>query len=134
MSQENVEVVRAALEAVNRKDWDAVFKDTTLDFEFDMSRGVGPASGVHRRDQAKKLGSDFYELWASFRIEPHEFMEAGDDVVVPWLFSATGRDGIEVKADVSWTFTLRAGKIARMVYFPTQQEALEAVGLRAGRS
>ncbi len=130
MSQENVKIVRAGLEAYKRRDWDRVLKDTTLDFEFDLSRGVGPTSGVYRRDQAKELWSDFGELWASFRIEPHEFIEVGDHVVVPWMFSATGRDGIEVEAEVIWTFTVREGKVARMVYFPTQKEALEAAGLK----
>jgi ketosteroid isomerase-like protein len=130
MAQENVEVVRAGLEAFSRRDWDGVFKDTTLDYEMDLSRGVGPASGVYRRDQAKELSSDFGTLWASFRIEPHEFIEAGEDVVVSWTFSATGRDGIEVEAHVTWTFTVREGKVARMVYFPTRKAALEAAGLR----
>jgi ketosteroid isomerase-like protein len=73
--------------------------------------------------------SDFDELWASSQIQPHEFIEAGEHVVVPWLFSATGRDGIEVEAEVTWCFTFREGKVARMVYFPTQEEALEAAGL-----
>jgi ketosteroid isomerase-like protein len=49
-------------------------------------------------------------------------------VVVSWKASATGRDGIEVEANVSWTLTLRQGKIVRIVYFSTQQEALEATG------
>jgi ketosteroid isomerase-like protein len=130
MSQQNVEIVRAGLEAADRRDWDAVLKDTTLDFEIDLSRGVGPASGVYRRDQAKELWSDFSEQWASSRTEPYEFIEAGEHVVVSWRFSATGRDGIEVEADVTWIFTLREGKVARMVYFPTQKEALEAAGRR----
>jgi ketosteroid isomerase-like protein len=131
MSQENVEIVRAGLEAANRRDWDAVLKGTTLDFEIDVSQGVGPTSGgVYRRDQAQEVWSDFSEQWASSRIEPYEFMEAGEHVVVSWRFSATGRDGIEVEADVTWTFTVCEGKVARMVYFPTQKEALEAAGRR----
>ena len=129
MSQEDVEIVRRSLDAFNRRDWDGVLKDTTLDYELDLSRGVGPFGGVYRRDQVKGLFSDFGGLWASLRIEPHEFIEAGEHVVVPWTFSATGRDGIEVEAHVTWTFTVREGKVARMVYFPTRKEALEAAGL-----
>ena len=124
-----MEIVREALDAFTRRDWDGVLNDTTLDYEMDLSRGVGPASGVYRRDQAMELSSDFGTLWASYRIEPHEFIEAGEHVIVPWTFSATGRDGIEVEADVTWTFTVREGKVARMVYFPTRKEALEAAGL-----
>jgi ketosteroid isomerase-like protein len=42
MSQENVEIVKAALDAANRDDWDALFQDMTPDFELDMSRAIGP--------------------------------------------------------------------------------------------
>jgi hypothetical protein len=42
MSQENVEVVKAALEAANRDDWDGVFKDMAPGFELDFSRAIGP--------------------------------------------------------------------------------------------
>jgi ketosteroid isomerase-like protein len=38
MSQENVEIVRAAINAYNRGDWDAVLKNAAPDFEYDLSR------------------------------------------------------------------------------------------------
>jgi hypothetical protein len=34
MSEENVEVVRAIYEAFNRRDWDAMFRHTDLEFAF----------------------------------------------------------------------------------------------------
>ena len=45
MSQENVEIVKAAFDAYNREDWDAFFKDVAPGFEVDMSRSVGPWPG-----------------------------------------------------------------------------------------
>ena len=42
MSQENVEIVKAAIDAVNREDWDAAFQDAAPGFELDMSRALGP--------------------------------------------------------------------------------------------
>jgi ketosteroid isomerase-like protein len=129
MSNRSVKTVRACLEAYKRQDWDEVLELTTRDFEFNVSRGVGPITGVYRRDQVKAVWSEFADSWDSFRIEPHEFVEVGGRVIVPWTFSAKGRDGIEVEAHVTWAFTLRHGKVARMVYFPTQQEALKAAGL-----
>jgi hypothetical protein len=38
MSQENVEIVKAAIDAVNRGDWDAAFQDAAPGFEQDFSR------------------------------------------------------------------------------------------------
>ena len=46
MSQENVEIVKAAYDASNREDWDAFFKDVARGFEVDLSRAVGPWRGV----------------------------------------------------------------------------------------
>ena len=39
MSQENVEIVRAAFEAINRGDVDAMLTDAAPDFELDSSTG-----------------------------------------------------------------------------------------------
>ena len=48
MSQENVEVIRAALDAFNRGDFDAMLKYAAPDFELDWSRAVGARAGASR--------------------------------------------------------------------------------------
>ena len=130
MSQENVEIARAAIDAYNRRDWDAVLKEAAPGFELDFSRAVGPISGVFGLDQTRGIMGDLGGLWESSRIEPQEFIEAGEHVVVPWAFHGMGRDGIEVQARTTWTFTIRDGAIARIAMYQELQEALEAAGLR----
>jgi ketosteroid isomerase-like protein len=130
MSQENVEIVRTAIDAYNRRDWESVLKDAAPDFEFDLSRAVGPQHGVYGRDQMQGFWTEFAENWESVRIEPHEFIERGEHVVVPWTLHALGRDGIEVQARVTWTCTIRDGALARVCMYQERQEALEAAGLR----
>jgi ketosteroid isomerase-like protein len=83
MSQENVEIVRAAIDAWSRGDWDTALKDTAPDFEYDLSRAIGPIRGVYRRDQTEEAWRDFTEGLTFARIEPHELIEAGEHVVVP---------------------------------------------------
>ena len=129
MSQENVEIVRAAIDAFNRGDWDAILEASAPDVEVDMSRAVGPAHGVYGREQLPRFWTEFATHWESARIEPDELIEMGEHLVVPWTLRAIGRDGIEVEAHVNWTWTLRAGKIARVAYYPTRELALEAAGL-----
>jgi ketosteroid isomerase-like protein len=68
-------------------------------------------------------------VWASSRIEPHEFIEAGEQVVVPWTAHFQGRDGIEVRTRPTWTFTIRDGAIERICMYQERHEALEAAGL-----
>ena len=54
MSLENVEIVRAAIAAANREDWDAMFEDATPGFELDMSRAVGTGRGIHGLEEARR--------------------------------------------------------------------------------
>jgi len=72
---------------------------------------------------------DSLESWQSVRTEPHEFIEVGEHVVVPWTAHFLGRDGIGVQARNTWTYTIRDGMIVRSCIYPDKQEALKAVGL-----
>jgi ketosteroid isomerase-like protein len=129
MSQENVDLVRAVVEAFNRRDWDAFFKNLVPSFELDLSRATGPDHGVYGRDQAQRLLHDFSDAWESLRIEDDEYIDAGEHVVAPWTLHAQGRDGIEVPSRVTWVWTVREGEIVRASMYQERQEALEAVGV-----
>jgi ketosteroid isomerase-like protein len=129
MSQENVEIVKAWYDAFNREDWDAMIKDAAPGLEVDFSRSDGPLAGVFGLDQIRRLVEEFSEIWESARLEPHEFIEAGDLVVVPGTQHVTGRGGIEVAARGAFVWTVRNGAIERMVMYQSRQDALEAVGL-----
>ena len=129
MSQENVEIVRAAIDAYNREDWDAWLESMASDFELDMSRAVGPVSGVLSLDQVRQGLEDFAGYWESLRIEPHEFIEAGDRLVVPWTVHVRGRDGIEVVSSPTFVWTIRDGTIERVALYQERQDALEDLGL-----
>ena len=62
-------------------------------------------------------------------MEPHEFIEAGDLVVVPGTQHLKGRDGIEVAVRGAFVWTIRNGAIERMVMYQSRQDALEDLGL-----
>lgn len=129
MSSENVRIVEAAIEGLNRKEWDSVFALATPDFVMDMSRGLGPGRGVYSRDQAQAFAEDLAGLWESIRIEPREFIEAGDHVVVPYAVHSRGREGIEVTAHPTFVWTVRDGAVERVELYQEREDALEAVGL-----
>jgi ketosteroid isomerase-like protein len=130
MSQENVEIVKTKIDAYNRGDWDAfVFKDAAPGFEVDFSRSDGPLAGVFGLDQIRRFVEEFNETWESARIEPHEFIEAGDLVVMPGTLHVKGRDGIEVVSRGAFVWTIRNGAVERMVMYQSRQDALESVGL-----
>jgi ketosteroid isomerase-like protein len=129
MSEQNLEVVRAAVEAWNRDDWDAILETATPDFELDMSRADGPFRGVYGAGQVHRFWESFAANWESRRFEAHELIDAGDHVVVPVTLHLKGRDGIEVSARITHLWTLRDGRLARMRMYQQRSEALEAAGL-----
>jgi ketosteroid isomerase-like protein len=130
ISDQNVEIVKAKIDAYNREDWDAfVFKDAAPGFELDFSRAVGPWRGVLGLDQARRFVEEIRETSESTRLEPHEFIEAGDLVVVPLTMHGRGRDGIELVARLTFVWTIRNGAIERVTMYQKRQDALEALGL-----
>ena len=132
MSQENVEIARAAVDAFNRGDVDAAFEDFAPDFEFDMSRAIGININrdVYDLDQFRRLLDEFSGTWASFRLGVDEFIGAGEHVVTPFTNRLSGRDGIELQARGTWVWTIRDGTIVRACLYQEFEEALEAAGLR----
>ena len=129
MSQENVEIVRAALTALNRGDLQAAFQDAAREAEVDLSRAVGLDRGVYRLDQFRRLSEEFAKSWESLRYEADEFIEAGEHVVTPITNPILGRDGVEVQARGTWLWTIRDGVIMRLCLYQELQDALEAAGL-----
>ncbi len=127
MSQENVEIVKAALTAANRGDWQ--FKDAGRDAEVDLSRAVGLDRGVYRIDQFRRLAEKFGKSWESVRYEADEFIDAGEYVVTPFTNRLLGRDGVEVQARGTWLWTIRDGVITRLCLYQELQDALKAAGL-----
>jgi ketosteroid isomerase-like protein len=130
MSQENVEVIKRNLEAQARGDIAAMLEDMTDDVVIDASRRVLDPIILEGHDGFKKFIAFLREAWANQRLEPEEFIEAADDVVVPVRLVSTGRgSGLTVHARAAWVATLRGGKIARLTVYQSRAEALEAVGL-----
>ena len=126
---EKVDVVRAALDAFNRGDFDAMLRYAAPDFELNWSRAVGPQRGVYKLDQARSFLDDFGDTFESIRVEPNEFIEVDDDVVVPQTGYTRGRGGIETTARITLIWTIRDGAIVRICLYQDKQDALQAAGL-----
>ena len=130
MSQENVETARAAIDALNRGDWDAAFKDADPDIELDLSRGMGPDAGVYKGGQVRRWWDQFTDGWESISIEPREFIPVNEHVVIPLTLRARGRDGIEVPSRPTWVLTFGNGALAHVRIYQERTDALEAMGLQ----
>ena len=83
MSQENVERLRAMYEAFNRRDWDALFRHTDLEFAFTYrNAGRTPDSGTRRgRDEVVAFAEEYGSAFDSLIWNPEEFFDREDRVV-----------------------------------------------------
>jgi ketosteroid isomerase-like protein len=122
-------LVRSVIDALNRRDWDAALEFTADDFEYDLTRTASPLQGVHPRVRMPRVMDEFLGSWESVRYEPHEFIEAGDCLVVPFTTHFRGRDGIAVATDALWLCEMRGDTLARLTLFQDRDEALAAAGV-----
>ena len=129
MARENVDIVRAGLDAYNRGDREAMLKDMAPDFELDMSRSIGLQRGVYGVEQMLEWLDDVAQAFESHRIDAEDFIATGDLVVVPTTVHARGRDGVEATARTANVYTLRDGLVTRICMYQDLPEALEAAGL-----
>jgi ketosteroid isomerase-like protein len=134
MSRENVEVVRAFLDAYNRGEFDAVFELCTTDVEGYPDASVFPEPRPRVGHAALKA---FLEEIGSAWAEPPryvltEIVGVGDACVLArgdWRGRGAA-SAIESSSEWSTVWTIRECQIARIAWFSDHNEALEAVGLR----
>ncbi len=131
MTRENVDVIRQAVEAFDRRDRTAWL--ATLDEDYEIAPvGEWPDARAIRGGEA---GWNFYlDIAQTLTLErAHvEFVDAGGDKVLGHQrHEARGRrSGADVEVDYWRVITFREGKILRDEWFTDRAEALEAAGLR----
>jgi ketosteroid isomerase-like protein len=132
VSQQDVELVKRAMEAWNREDVDQLIPLSDPDVEF-VSIFAGMEGRTYRGfDGLRRYFADMADTWSEFRRDIEEMIDAGDNrVVVFFHLRGTARvSGGPVDERVTTVFHLREGRLYRMVVYRDRHEALVAVGLR----
>ena len=124
MSEENVQLVRSIYAR-----WAA--DESARDLIADDLEYVNPPyaveSGTHR--DRRKLAA-VRDVYPDFRVEPEEYFDVGDDVVVIGTARGTAASGITAQWRQGYIWTVRNEKAIRLRWFNDPKEALEAAGLR----
>jgi ketosteroid isomerase-like protein len=132
MSQENVEIVRAAAAAYNRSDLDALAEYWTEDIDHRAAEGALDDPGpIHGKDAVRAYMQDWLDMFDDLKVEPVELIDAGEDQVIA-VTKISGRaklSGVETDLTYAAVYTIRDGKIARGREYWTREDALEAAGL-----
>jgi ketosteroid isomerase-like protein len=129
MSQENVEVVRAAYGAFNARDVDGLLRLSAEDCEWQPLRAQLEGTVYRGHQGVRQFVSDMDEDWGAFRIDPLEFHDCQERVAVIGRVSALGQSGVEIDALAGFVFELQRGLIRRIISHSDPEAALEAVRL-----
>jgi ketosteroid isomerase-like protein len=130
MSQENVEIVQAAIAAYLSND-----EPTTRELiapDLVVSTRPDQPDAVDRRGYEGLLqaSAEWVEAWDEHTLEVARVWGAGDLVVVSARESAHGKtSGVPMESETTFLYTLSAGKISRIQIFGSEREALQAAGL-----
>ena len=141
MSQENVEVVREVISAVNDRDLDRYLAHCTEGIQLETPWAA--VEGVYEGpDPMRRFFSDLRDTLPDFQLVIERLEPVGADRILALLrVTATGRaSGITAGADArsatsgdmptATIYDLADGRVRRIRVFLDRREALEAVGLR----
>jgi ketosteroid isomerase-like protein len=128
MSQENVELVKAAFEAWNAGNMDAYREFYDPDAILRSPEGWPEPGPFVGREAVMREWEQFREAWDADAVEPLKFIDAADRVVVRQITRGTGQ-GPEVNMELTNVMTVRKGKIVYQEFFWDHAEALETLGL-----
>jgi ketosteroid isomerase-like protein len=128
MSQDNVGLVKRGVDyfmATGEVPWEM------FDEEVEVHDHDTPDQGAYRGHEGYgRWLDDWGAAWAEWSIEPEEFIDAGDSVVVFFRMKTKGRgSGVEVERQDALVYKLRNGTIVRGDYYNNREQALKAVGL-----
>jgi ketosteroid isomerase-like protein len=127
MSQENVDKTRAFITAYNRRDFDAAveFFDPEIDWVLPAHQQADSCRGP---DEIKRFWEGLDETFEELRLEPQEYVDAGDRVATRLRYYAHGKgSGVVIEGDLyHQVTTFRDGTMVRIEYFTEWAEALEA--------
>ena len=129
MSQENVEAVRASIEAWNAGDMGAFGESydphVVVRYANDWPEGSEPIMG---REAVMRQWEQQREAFDADTVELIETIDLGDRVVLRFIWRAVG-SGPDLNLEGTSVSTVRKGKTILVEFFWDHAEALEAVGL-----
>ena len=130
MSNENVEIVRELFARWTAGEYDSFIELAQPDVELYSrfaSLGGEPYRGA---DGVRQWVAEIDQNFEQFGVRTSEFRDLGERVLALGSILLKGRaSGVEIDQPMGWLFELRGGKLARLHFYSSHSEALEAAGL-----
>jgi ketosteroid isomerase-like protein len=132
MSEENVEVVRRFIDAINRRDADDWAAAVAPELEF-QSLFVGIEGRTYRGPESgRRYFGDLADAWDTFHVEIEETVDLGGDRVLASVrYQGRGKASRADTEAHAWGINVvRGGKVVSVQTYLNRDAALEAAGLR----
>lgn len=130
MSSENIEAAKSAYEAFGRGDMETLKQMMAEDISWWTSDELPLGGETQGRDQVIGDFEQIPSYWSEFRVEPQEFIDGGDWVVVRGTQTATG-DGGDMSAPFVHLMKYAGGKLARGEFYSDSAKGVKALGAKA---
>src|SRR5438034_486554 len=130
MSQENVEIMRAVMEAFNRRDGEGFGALLDNDAEIVPVRAALEGTVYRGPDAGNQYCAAVDESWENLGWEVEEIRDGDDWVLALGRIRGEGRDsGVAIDARAGWVARFHDGLISTFRTYPDRADALEDVGL-----
>ena len=131
MSQENLEIVRRAWQALVRRDNEAAFALYDPDVEIDATASEFPVAGTyHGLEGVRRWNRDWLGTFGEFSAEIDEWVDGGDHVLAMVRWSGRGKlSGVPTQMLKAHVWTVRDGRLLRLRVYNSRAEGLRAAGL-----
>jgi ketosteroid isomerase-like protein len=129
-AESNVEILQRAYAKLREGGPDAILEFIDPKFEAVAPPELSVEPQTYRGHEGVKRWFDsFYDAVDEVRIEPEEYIDAGEHVVTPIRIVVKGHEsGIEVAQPVTFLWTMRSGRAVKLQPYPDKQAALRALG------
>ena len=128
MSQESVEIVRQGFAAFERGDVSGMLDGFADDL---VTYRAHPDRAIYRgKEGFLAATADWTEGFSEWSAIAEEFTDAGEQVLVRVRQIARGESsGVPVEGEWWFLFEIAAGKVSKLSFYPSRDEAIEAAGL-----
>jgi ketosteroid isomerase-like protein len=127
--QEDADRLRDAYQAFNEGGVEAFLERLAPEFQLrDRESSPDRAETRYGKEGIKQLFDSYMEAFDALRLEPQEFIDAGDQIVVSLHQRVRGKgSGAEVVGNIAHVWTMRGSTPYRLMIFGDKESALRAL-------
>ena len=126
--QEDVERLRGVYQAFNEGGIEAILERLAPEFQVRDRESSPDRETRLGKEGIKELFDSYMEAFDALRLEPEEFIDAGDQIVVSLHQLVRGKgSGAKVVGRIAHVWTMREGAALSLRIFSDKERALEAL-------